>query len=97
MQTGRIGGDAPADNIVATIVAAIGALGLPLLLPFAHRFGRKSLFRGVILMSIITVATTAVFSMKNPFDDMHQKRLFIVHLENVSLFVIALCLIIMSS
>lgn len=37
-------------------------------------------------MSIVTVVMMAVFSMKNPFDDMHQKRLFVLHLENVRVF-----------
>ena len=79
-----MGADSPSENIIATIVASLGALSLPLLLPFAHRFGRRSLFRGVLSMSIVTVILMGVFAMKVPFDAMHQKRLFVLHLENVS-------------
>ncbi|KAG6810478.1 hypothetical protein H0H92_011713 [Tricholoma furcatifolium] len=82
--TGRMGGDAPADNLIATIVSAIGALSLPLVIPFAHRFGQRALRRGVTYMSVVTVVVTAVFMMRVPFDDMHQKRLFILHVENVT-------------
>ena len=35
-------------------------------------------------MSIVTVVLMGVFAMKVPFDAMHQKRLFVLHLENVS-------------
>ena len=79
-----MGADSPGENIIATIVAGLGAISLPLLLPFSHRFGRRSLFRGVLSMSIVTVILMGVFAMKVPFDAMHQKRLFVLHLENVS-------------
>lgn len=82
-QTGRIGAEAPAEHIIASIVAAMGAYNLPLALPFAHRFGHKVLFRGIALSILITGATIAVFAMRSPFDDMHQKRLFVLHHENV--------------
>ena len=79
-----MGADAPSENIIATIIASLGALSLPLLLPFSHRFGRRALFRGIISMSIVTVVLMGIFTMKVPFDAMHQKRLFVLHLENVS-------------
>ncbi|KAF8806834.1 hypothetical protein BYT27DRAFT_7167035 [Phlegmacium glaucopus] len=82
--TGRVGADAPADNIIATLVASLGAESLPLLLPFAHRFGHRALFRGIVFMSIVTIVVMGVFAMKVPFDAMHQKRLFALHLENVT-------------
>ena len=84
-QTGRVGADAPSENIIATIIAGLGAQSLPLLLPFAHRFGHRALFKGVVSMSIIIIALMAIYAMKVPFDAMHQKRLFVLHLENVSL------------
>lgn len=83
MQTGRIGGEAPAEHMIATIVAALGAYNLPLLLPFAHRFGPRVLGRAIVLACVVTVATMAVFSAKEPFDAMHQKRLFVLHHEDV--------------
>ena len=83
-QTGRIGADAPADNIVATIIASLGGLAFPLVLPFAHRFGRRRLLRGIIVFSIIMTGLIGFFATMEPFDQMHQKRLFILHSENVS-------------
>ncbi|KJA25691.1 hypothetical protein HYPSUDRAFT_37128 [Hypholoma sublateritium FD-334 SS-4] len=82
--TGRIGGDAPADNIVATIIAALGGLAFPLVLPFSHRFGRPRLLRGVIFFSVIMTGLIGFFATMDPFDQMHQKRLFILHSENLT-------------
>lgn len=82
--TGRIGAQAPADNIVATIVAVLGAQALPVLVPFAHRFGHRKLWNGIVLSTIATAIAMAVFSAKRPFDDMHQKRLFVLHSENIT-------------
>lgn len=81
-----MGGDAPADNIIATVVSTIGSLSLPLVLPATHRFGRRALKRGVIFMSVFTAVVMAVFAMKAPFDTMHQKRLFVLYTENVRTF-----------
>jgi hypothetical protein len=55
-------------------------------LPSAHRFGRRALRRGVILLSIVTALLMAIFARRLPFDAMHQKRLFILHTENVRHF-----------
>ncbi|KAG6852571.1 hypothetical protein C0991_010900 [Blastosporella zonata] len=82
--TGRIGGDAPADNLIATIISSIGAISLPLVIPFAHRFGPRKLRRGTAFLGFITAVLVAVFAMRVPFDEMHQKRLFILHLENIT-------------
>ncbi|KAF9524402.1 hypothetical protein CPB83DRAFT_861305 [Crepidotus variabilis] len=82
--TGRIGGQAPADIIIATIISSLGAMTLPLALPFSHRFGRKALRNGVLVMTAVTGIAIAVFAMRAPFDSMHQKRVFILRLENVT-------------
>jgi hypothetical protein len=82
-QTGRIGA-APADNIIATIVCSVGALGLPLILPFSHRFPRASLHRGVLMLSAVVLVLAALFAAREPFDAMHQKRIFVLHTENVT-------------
>lgn len=81
--TGRIGADAPAEHIIASIAAVLGAYNFPLALPFAHRFGHRALSRSVVLLILATGVTIGVFSMKSPFDDMHQKRLFVLHYENL--------------
>ena len=90
-QTGRIGADAPADNVIATIVSAIGSLALPLVIPLSHRFGPRALKRGAVFMTIVTIGLMAVFARRTPFDEMHQKRLFVLHLENVGFFLCLPC------
>jgi len=81
--TGRIGAEAPAEHIIASIAAAVGAYNLPLALPFVHRFGHRVLSRSVMLSALVSGLMMAIFSMRSPFDDMHQKRLFVLHHENL--------------
>jgi hypothetical protein len=61
----------------------MGATALPLVLPFAHRFGPRVLRKAVLLLAGITAVAIALFSMREPFDEMHQQRIFVLHLENV--------------
>lgn len=82
--TGRIGEQAPAEHIIATIVAVVGLYLLPLVIPFIHRYSRAVLARSILLMVTITTISMAVFSMRSPFDTMHQKRLFVIHMENIT-------------
>ncbi|PCH44600.1 hypothetical protein WOLCODRAFT_26882 [Wolfiporia cocos MD-104 SS10] len=82
--TGRIGEDAPAEHIIASIVAGAGAYTLPLFVPFVQRFGRRTIARGALLFSVLTAVAMAVFAMRTPFDPMHQKRIFVIHMENVT-------------
>lgn len=82
-QTGRMGVEAPAEHIIATIVAVVGSYVLSLVVPFIHRFPRAVLHRSILLMITASVISIAVFSARNPFDTMHQKRLFVIHMENV--------------
>jgi len=35
-------------------------------------------------MTMVTAAAIALYAVREPFDSMHQKRLFIIHMENVS-------------
>ena len=81
--TGRMGSEAPGEHIIACIVAIAGSYTLPLVIPFAHRFNRKVLIRSVMLFSGIATAAMIVFAGRSPFDEMHQKRLFVIHMENV--------------
>ncbi|KAI0630537.1 hypothetical protein C8Q77DRAFT_1211545 [Trametes polyzona] len=82
--TGRIGEEAPAEHIIATIVSITGAYILPLTVPFVHRFGRRFLVRAIVFLTMVTGLVMAVFSMRAPFDAMHQKRLFVIHMENIT-------------
>ncbi|CAK5267855.1 unnamed protein product [Mycena citricolor] len=81
--TGRMG-TVPADHIVGTLVAVLGSQALPLLVPFAHRFGKPAVRRIVSILGLVVVINMAVFAARNPFDEMHQKRLFVIHAENVT-------------
>ncbi|EMD39116.1 hypothetical protein CERSUDRAFT_104381 [Gelatoporia subvermispora B] len=82
--TGRMGKDAPAEHIIATIVAFCGAYTLPLVLPFVHRYSRALLIRSVLLVTLLTAAVMLYFSLKSPFDTMHPKRLYVLHVENTT-------------
>ena len=78
--------------MVATVISVLGALTVPLVLPFSHRFGRQALFRGMAFTAFVTTILVAVYSNKPVFDHMHQKRLFVLHLENVRLFFYVPCI-----
>lgn len=78
-----MGAEAPADHIIAILVAILGAPAVPLAIPLMHRFGKQALLRGIIAMSILSAVSIAYFSAREPFDAMHQKRLFVLHMENV--------------
>jgi len=67
-------------------VSAIGALALPLVIPFAHRFRRRTLKGVVGVVGVGVVGVVAWMAGRDVFDDMHQKRVFVLHLENVCLF-----------
>ena len=56
---------------------------LPLTVPFVQRFSRRLLIRLVLFTSMVTGLVMAAFCMRSPFDAMHQKRLYIIHMENV--------------
>ncbi|KAJ7056182.1 hypothetical protein C8F01DRAFT_1029694 [Mycena amicta] len=81
--TGRMG-PVPADNIVATLVSLLGSLSLPLVVPFAHRVGPQTLRKMVGVLGVGVLLNIAIYAQKDVFDEMHQKRLFVVHLENVT-------------
>lgn len=80
---GRIGPDAPAEYIIASMTALIGAYTFPNVTAFVHRFNRRTLVRSVLFLSALSAVTMWVFKQREVFDEMHQKRLFILHMENV--------------
>ncbi|KAJ7509606.1 hypothetical protein B0H11DRAFT_1960274 [Mycena galericulata] len=81
--TGRLG-NVPADNIVGTLISVLSAQAVPLVLPFAHRFGRAALRQLVLVLSLLTAVNMAIYAQRDVFDAMHQKRLFVLHLENAT-------------
>ncbi len=84
--TGRMGEASPAENIIATIVAALAFLCLPMVLPLAHRFGEKRLWQAISFWVAVTAAVMAIFasSAVEPFDKWHPKRLFVHQAQNIT-------------
>ncbi|KAL1706111.1 hypothetical protein EV121DRAFT_202026 [Schizophyllum commune] len=90
--TGRMGGDAPADNVIAVIVGVLTAYASVLVLPFVYRFEESAgparstgfLSRARLFAGLATVVSVAYFAARSPFDATHQKRVFMIHMENVT-------------
>ena len=84
---GRLGKDAPSENIVATLSISMVLLFIPALPPLFHRLGRswqRSVLRYLVFGS---VAAMVVFGGPwwNTYDAMHPKRTVTQYLYNVSL------------
>lgn len=62
-------------------------LCIPFIMPLAHRLPRKRLRSAIISVSALSVFAIAVFSSGYipAFDELHPRRLFILHTENVRL------------
>ncbi|KAG8969548.1 hypothetical protein FRC03_001987 [Tulasnella sp. 419] len=82
--TGRMGEVAPVEHIIATITAVVVLLTGSFLLPLAHRVGRKILMNFIIILIGSTAIIMFFFAfVREPYDPMHQKRIFALHVENV--------------
>jgi len=68
------------------MTALVGAYTIPNVVAFAHRFNRRTLVRSVLCSSVLSAVAVLVFKQREAFDEMHQKRLFVIHMENVSVF-----------
>ncbi|EPQ26656.1 uncharacterized protein PFL1_05636 [Pseudozyma flocculosa PF-1] len=82
--TGRMGEVSPADNIIATIVAALSFLSLPALVPLSHRYTTATLGRAILALVSLTAVMVAVFAARQPFDALHPKRLFVHQVQNIT-------------
>ncbi|KAF9990085.1 hypothetical protein BGZ75_003632 [Mortierella antarctica] len=83
--TGRIGVDAPVDQIVATMSGFVTFVFCPPLLAFSHRFGRaalKKIVLGLFMAHIIFVLISS--AVMYPYDELHPKRVFVQHLRNMT-------------
>ena len=65
------------------MTALLGAYSYPNVIAFSHRFSRRTLTRSVLCSSALSAAAMLAFMRMEPFDEMHQKRLFVIHMENV--------------
>jgi len=63
----------------------VGAYSLPNVIAFVHRFNRRTLVRSVLFSSVLSGVMMLVFMQREVFDEMHQKRLFVIHMENVGI------------
>jgi Zn-dependent M28 family amino/carboxypeptidase len=82
--TGRVGADAPADHIIASIVTVVLSLTGLLVTPFVHRFSRSVRVNAITVLIITTFAAAAVFALRSPFDEQHQRRLFVLSSDNIT-------------
>jgi len=84
--TGRLGADAPVEFIIASLTSGVGFLIIPMFLPFIHRFGASFTARLVVLLTLLTFASLTFFTRQSwsPYDSLHPKRIFVLHMENTS-------------
>ncbi|EST09337.1 Peptidase M28 [Kalmanozyma brasiliensis GHG001] len=84
--TGRMGEISPADHIIASIVAVLAFLCLPIVIPLSHRYTSENLQRTIVGLLGLTAAIMAVFASPGwkPFDEAHPKRLFVHQVENIT-------------
>ncbi|KAI0297822.1 hypothetical protein B0F90DRAFT_1811013 [Multifurca ochricompacta] len=82
--TGRIGSDAPAEHIIASIVAVMLSLAVPLVTPFSQRYSENVRMNAVTILNVMTIAAVAVFALRSPFDERHQRRLFVLSSDNIT-------------
>ncbi|KAM0755633.1 hypothetical protein T439DRAFT_320338 [Meredithblackwellia eburnea MCA 4105] len=82
--TGRMGAEAPADFIIASLTTAVGFMAVPMFLPFIHRFGPIATSRIAIFLTFATAGSLGWFTRPswNVFDAAHPKRLLVLHMEN---------------
>lgn len=69
------------------MASLIGAYAYSSVLPLSHRFSRRTLFRSVLCLSVLSGVAMLVFKQRDVFDELHQKRLFVLHMENVRVLV----------
>ncbi|BFZ57962.1 hypothetical protein PYCC9005_005019 [Savitreella phatthalungensis] len=82
--TGRLGVDAPAENIMSTIVGLVsfGALaGYPL---WVLTLSRPAQNRLMVLLAAFALTSLAVLSQRPVWDADHPRRLFVQHMYNLT-------------
>ncbi|WWC88985.1 uncharacterized protein L201_003900 [Kwoniella dendrophila CBS 6074] len=81
---GRMGKDAPAEYIIATISSLSALIFFPTFIPLFHRVSRSSQRKVVLVIAIILswVVTALAGPWYWPYDEMHPKRVGIQYLYN---------------
>lgn len=72
-------------------MAILGSYTLNFTTPFVHRFDLPVLRKAVVSLLLVVGVVMAVFARKEVFDKNHQKRLFVLHKEDVSASSLAVC------
>lgn len=82
----RMGKEAPAEFIIATLASASGFTFFPNLVPLFHRLSRPSQRRTILALAFITITTVALFAGPwwKTYDSMHPKRAGVQYTYNVS-------------
>lgn len=84
--TGRTGEISPSDHIIATIVAALSFMSLPIVLPLSHRYGPQRITQAIVGLLIFTSISIAVFASPSfsPWTPLTPKRIFVHQVENIT-------------
>ncbi|KAG9125519.1 hypothetical protein FRC07_007283 [Ceratobasidium sp. 392] len=84
--TGRMGSLPPVESIIALLTTFSMFCAFPFVLPLAHRFGARSLRKFTLSVAAWSALTCVIFStpLLSTFDVEHQKRLYALHMENVT-------------
>ncbi|KAI5116032.1 hypothetical protein M0805_002087 [Coniferiporia weirii] len=82
--SGRMGAEAPAEHLIATLCVVSASYTLPLVLPFLARFGPSFIKRTLVVTALTSAAMILVFARRDQFDMMHPKRVFVVYNENIT-------------
>jgi hypothetical protein len=83
--TGRIGKDAPAEFIIATISSSIAMIFFPPVIPMFHRLARAGQLRAIVSLLLLSAGVMALFISPfwNVYDSMHPKRAGVQYTYNV--------------
>jgi len=84
--TGRIGKDAPAEFIIATLASVVGMIFFPPFIPMFHRLSRAGQRRAIVSLLLVSASVMALFASPywSVYDSMHPKRAGVQYTYNVS-------------
>lgn len=86
-KTGRLGPKAPAEHIIASLVALLIPLTMPLLIPMSFRIDTQRLKGTLFLLRICCIIAVGFFTVRFgswPFDSRHPRRTFVTWGEDLT-------------
>jgi len=85
--TGRIGKDAPAEFIIATLASATTLIFFPPFVPMFHRLSRPGQRQAIVILLLASASVMAFFVSPfwSVYDSMHPKRAGVQYTYNVGL------------